>query len=209
MRLVPLGSFGECSSNRQDWCTAGPFLDVEFLAVCLGHLRFGQRLPWRLQGARASLSDGIPEGVGWRAEWRHLSGIGCCAESEQKYGGGPYPSDLAGCGCFERRNGPVAPVVQRRSSSVQSSKWALSVPIQTRFKLLAGGPGPTSKNSSSLLPKAGGPRHTSAAAVVGILLETGWHARPLRLLRPLRFWGPPRPALRVRVQLVFLWLQGP
>ena len=61
----------------------------------------------------------------------------------------------------EEPDGPVAPVVQRRSSSVQCSKWARSVPVQTRFKLLAGGPGPTSQNFLSLLPKAGGgPRYT-------------------------------------------------
>ena len=102
------------------------------------------------------MSDVMPEGVRWRAAWRHLRGIGWCAEGEQKHGGGPYPSGVAGCGRFERRNGPVAPVVQRRSSSVQCSKWARSVPVQTRFKLLAGEPGPTLRNFFSLLPKAEG-----------------------------------------------------
>ena len=37
MRLVLLGSFGECSSARLDCCTANPFLDMELLDVSLGH----------------------------------------------------------------------------------------------------------------------------------------------------------------------------
>jgi hypothetical protein len=50
MRLVPLGSFGECSSDRLDSCTANPVLDVNVMRDSLAYRRYAHRYRRRSEG---------------------------------------------------------------------------------------------------------------------------------------------------------------
>jgi hypothetical protein len=81
----------------------------------------------KLSDMMAGLFSG--EGVGCKAEVRQVMGTG--RFSGLRYGGGPYPSGVAGLGGLKSRSRPVAPVVQSRSSLVQCSNWARSPPVQT------------------------------------------------------------------------------
>lgn len=136
MRLVPLGSCGAYTPAGQNRCTADPVLDVGALEDSLAYRRYGHRYRRRSEGTgHHARPDNSLEGVGWKVEVRPVMGTG--RFSGLRYGGGPYPSDVAGCGDLKSRSGPVAPLVQSRSSFDPCSNWECSKPVQTRCELWA------------------------------------------------------------------------